>query len=71
MNTAYHWDDGGKGAIDATSKLMQNNNFSPFVMRGSDFVSSTQDNDVEEPHIGQYRVRFHYNSCGPATIMAQ
>ena len=52
MNTQYHWDDGGKSAIEATSKIMQKSNFSPFVLRGADFVASTHDNDVLEAHIG-------------------
>lgn len=33
--------------------------------------SSTDDNDNEGEHVGQYRIKFHYNECGEATIMAQ
>ena len=40
-------------------------------MRGAYFIASTDDNDTVAPHIGQYRVKFHYNQCGTATIIAQ
>lgn len=71
MNTQYHWGDNGRSAIEATQKIMQKSGMSEFKLRGADFVASTHDNDIVEPHVGQYRVRFHYNACGPATIMAQ
>ena len=70
-NTQYHWKDNGQSAIEATRAIMQKSHYSAFKLRGTDFVASTQDNDVLEPHIGQFRVRFYYNACGPATIMAQ
>ena len=50
---------------------MINHKFSGFTLRGADFFASTIDNSVIEPHIGQLRVRFRYNQCGPATVIAQ
>ena len=34
-------------------------------------MSSTWSSGYAEEHIGQYRVRFHYNNCGLAAVMAQ
>ena len=67
----YAWEDEGENAIASTAEALSNAGFSQFVLRGNYFVSSTEDNDEEAPHIGQYRVKFHYNQCGTATIMAQ
>ena len=68
---SYQWEDEGEGAIGQTADSMANNGFSPLAMRGDYFVASTSDNDDTSEHIGQYRIKFHYNVCGTATIMAQ
>lgn len=49
---------------------MGNASFAPFEARGIYLVSSTSDNSEKAPHIGQYRVTFEYDLCGPATIIA-
>jgi len=40
-------------------------------MRGEYLMSSTWSSGYAEEHIGQYRVKFHYNTCGIAAVMAQ
>ena len=45
--------------------------FARLVLRDAFFYSSTGDNDIVDPHVGQYRIRFHYCPCSTATIMAQ
>lgn len=51
--------------------MMDQAGFAPFEARGIYLVSSTTDNSDEAPHIGQYRITFEYDTCGPATILAQ
>ena len=67
----YEWDDEGEAAISNTAGTMAESGFSQLIMRGNYFVSSTDDNDEVGEHVGQYRIKFHYNTCGAATIMAQ
>ena len=50
---------------------MNYNGFSPFVPSGNYLYASTKPDAPEEQHIGQYRVSFEYDLCGPATVMAQ
>ena len=50
---------------------MAQHGFSSFVMRGNYFIASTADNDEVSEHIGQYRVKYHSNECGMATVIAQ
>ena len=69
-NEMYQWEDDGENAIAATADTMAEHRFSNLVMRGAYFVASTDDNDQVAEHIGQYRIKFHYNTCGKATIMA-
>lgn len=69
-NEMYQWEDEGEGAIASTADAMAESGFSNLVLRGAYFVASTDDNDNAAPHIGQYRIKFHYNTCGTATIMA-
>ena len=45
--------------------------FKPFVMQGEYLMSSSSLSGHAEEHIGQFRVRFHYNTCGIASVMAQ
>ena len=66
----YQWDDDGENAISSTAGTMASAGFSNLVLRGAYFVASTDDNDNAAEHIGQYRIKFHYNTCGNATIMA-
>ena len=70
-NEDYEWEDEGENAIAMTVDQLSQNGFTQFTKRGNYFVASTDDGDEEAPHIGQYRVKFHYNQCGTATIMAQ
>ena len=65
------WDDEGEQAIANTKDAMAQSGFSTLVRRNNYFVSSTEDNDDEKPHVGQYRIRFHYCPCSTVTIMAQ
>jgi len=62
QKTPYSWDDEGAGAIEATAESLENNEFTQFELRGDYFIASTVTDDTpEEPHVGQYRVKFHYN----------
>ena len=71
MSTQFQWEDNGRQAIFKTAGKMIKHKFSGFTLRGADFFASTTDNSIIEPHIGQLRVRFRYNKCGPATVIAQ
>ena len=57
----YQWGDDGEEAINMTADSMSSKGFSQLVLRGAYFVSSTEDNDNTIEHIGQYRIKFHYN----------
>ena len=50
---------------------MDSNGFAPFEVRGVYLVSSTSNNSDKAPHVGQYRVTFEYDTCGPVTVIAQ
>jgi hypothetical protein len=72
QKTSYVWEDEGAAAIEATAESLENNEFTQFELRGDYFIASTVTEDTpEEPHVGQYRVKFHYNECGLTTVMAQ
>ena len=60
-----------KAAIAGSEEVMSGYGFKPFVLRGEYLMSSTSISGHAEEHIGQYRVRFHYNTCGIASVMAQ
>ena len=58
-------------AITQSGQNMESNGFAPFEARGDYLVSSTRNNSDKAPHVGQYRVTFEYDTCGPVTIIAQ
>lgn len=59
-------------AISQSSQKMSGTGFAPFQQRGVFLVSSaSQQNFDDAPHVGQYRVTFEYDTCGPVTIIAQ
>ena len=66
----YQWFDEGKKTIKKTEDIMSRSGFSPFVLRGDYLMSSTATNGYSEDHVGQFRVKFHYNKCGSATVIA-
>ena len=63
--------DAGRQGMALSSGKLQQSGFQTFDARGAFLVSSTVDNLNTAPHIGQYRVSFSFDSCGPATIIAQ
>ena len=67
----YEYEDGGEGAISSTADAMAANEFSDFVLRDDGWLYSSTSANEEGTHNGQYRVKFHSNQCGTATIMAQ
>lgn len=68
----YEWEDEGENAISMTVDALSQAGFSQFEKRDNYFYSTTKDGgDLSDEHIGQYRVKFHFNQCGTATIMAQ
>ena len=67
----YDWTNDVESAYARTEGAMNQSGFSALELRGAYFYASTDDNDNQEEHIGQYRVRYHWNECGTATIMAQ
>lgn len=65
------WEDEGANAISSTADAMAENGFAPLQLRGQYFVSTTEDNDDTQEHVGQMRIKFHSNECDTATIIAQ
>ena len=61
----------GSQIVMNTWQTMNEAKFKPFTLRGSYFYSSVKQKASNEAHIGQYRVQFSYDACGPATIIGQ
>ena len=70
-----HWDDmdleDPDKAIELTDAALDEKGFSSFRARGYILVASTDDNENEEAHVGQYRVWFRKHPCGQVAIMQQ
>lgn len=56
--------------IESTRGTMEFEGFPAFEQSNEYFYSSATQ-ATSAPHVGQYRVSFHYSPCGPATIIAQ
>ena len=71
---SWNWKDGGAAACENTTDTMKGKGFEPLRQdKGSpDYLISSAEGDASgEHHIGSYRIKFHYNVCGEATLMAQ
>lgn len=67
---SLEFENDGEDVINTTADALAAKEFANFELRDGYLYSSTSAND-ESQHIGQYRVKFHYNQCGTATVMAQ
>lgn len=63
--------DNAAAAIEETLPALQQNNFAAFTTDGAYLVSSATEHDNKSEHIGQYRVKFHFNKVGKTTVMSQ
>ena len=63
--------EGGDVAVSQTEGAMGDHGFAAFEVRGNYLYSSAMEPANHQPHIGQYRVKFEYEECGPTTIIAQ
>ena len=64
--------EGNKGIATSSERMMQCD-FKAFEAHDEYLISQPRhhNNYSMAPQVGQYRVSFSYDKCGPATIMAQ
>lgn len=69
--TKVNWSAEDHAVLYNASQNCLNSGFSELVPKGHYIVSSYQNNLNDIAHIGQIRVSFEYDRCGPATVIAQ
>ena len=67
----FNFKDDGAAAIEETLSPLEQNNFAAFAVKGAYLVSSATEHTNESEHVGQYRVKFHFNEVGKTTVMSQ
>ena len=71
-----NWSQNDKIVLHKASQNMIKAGWSEFKIGGHYLTSSIKNNDIEQnsnsdkPHLGQIRVFFEYDKCGPATVVA-
>ena len=74
-----YWNESDKNILQRASSNLVSAGYSKLQTKGpylvSDYCKNKEINDVnageDSQHVGQIRVSFMYDSCGPATVIAR